>query len=94
MAEISNRVKIMSVNVYDISPWDPQQLSIFDQEKADEYLPDHQFRSINARKKVSDSVDSINNRYGEYIVTPASMMDMSGAVLDRIAFGAVKDMEL
>jgi len=35
----------------------------------------------------------VNNRYGEFIVTPATMMDMQGTILDRIAFGNVRDVE-
>jgi hypothetical protein len=36
-------------------------------------------------------MDLVNNRYGEFVVTPATMMDMSGTILDRIAFGQVRD---
>jgi len=49
-------------------------------------------RSMGTRKRVSDAVDAINDRYGEFVVTPAAMMDMQGTILDRIAFGQVRDM--
>lgn len=90
-AEVSNRVKIMSVHVFGLEPWHPEQLSIFDQTDEAAHSLDHTFRSVNTRKKVSDAVDAINNRYGEFVVTPATMMDMSGTILDRIAFGQVRD---
>jgi hypothetical protein len=35
----------------------------------------------------------INDRYGEYVVTPAIMMGMNSEVLDRISFGAIKELE-
>jgi DNA polymerase-4 len=91
-AEIVQNVKVLSVTTFGLQPWDPEQLSLFEQEDQDLHAPEHDYRSVNARKKVSDAVDAINNRYGEFVVTPASMMDMSGEILDRIAFGQVRDM--
>jgi DNA polymerase-4 len=44
-------------------------------------------------RKVSDALDSLNNRYGEFVVTPAIMMGMKNLILDRIAFGSVKELE-
>ena len=40
---------------------------------------------------MSDAVDDINNRYGEFVVTPALMLEMQGTIVDRIAFGQVQD---
>ena len=37
--------------------------------------------------KISHAMDKINNRFGEFTITPAIMMDMENTVLDRIAFG-------
>ena len=91
-AEIEAKVKIMSVHVFGLEDWDPEQLSIFDQSDEKAFAPSHDYRSINARKKVSDAVDAINNRYGEFVVTPGTMIEMSGTIIDRIAFGAVKDL--
>lgn len=100
-AEISNKVKIMSVNVYELREWDPEQLNIFDIEEQGAKSGEHRkasvrttatdLRSVNARKRVSDAVDAINNRYGEFVITPAMMLDMQGTILDRIAFGQVRD---
>lgn len=75
-ADISTNVKIMSVNVYDIRDWDPEQLSLLDG-----------IRDLDSGKNLSDAVDSINNRYGEFKITPATMAEMQGTILDRIAFG-------
>jgi DNA polymerase-4 len=90
-AEIPLNVKIISITTFNLQPWDPEQLSIFEQEDKELHSPEHDFRGVNARKKVSDAVDAINNRYGEFVVTPATMMDMSGEILDRVAFGQVRD---
>lgn len=102
-AEITNKVKIMSVHVFGLEPWDPEQLSIFDTVQGDSLYSkaggkekvvtiDADLRSAGARKRVSDAVDAINNRYGEFVITPAMMLDMQGTILDRIAFGQVKDL--
>jgi len=100
-ADISNRVRIMSAHVYGLENWHPEQLSIFDlsKEKMGQKSDKSQqiqrvnesFRSQDASKRISDHVDQINNRYGEFVITPALMMEMQGQVLDRIAFGAVRD---
>lgn len=98
-AEIPNKVKIMSVHVFGLQPWDPEQLTIFDIEqtktegrksKVETVVAD--LRSAGARKRVSDAIDVINNRYGEFVITPAVMLDMQGTILDRVAFGQVKDL--
>ncbi len=92
-AEIDDNVRIMSMHVYDLYPWDPEQLSIFDVESKQEdvRLERVHFSEISARKRISDSVDAVNNRYGEFVLTPAIMLDMQGTILDRIAFGQVRD---
>lgn len=41
--------------------------------------------------QLSDALDRLNDRYGEFVVTPALMMGMDNLILDRIAFGRVKD---
>jgi hypothetical protein len=34
-------------------------------------------------------MDKINDKYGEFVITPALMMGMDEVTLDRIAFGSV-----
>ena len=38
-------------------------------------------------------MDKINDKYGEYVITPALMMGLEKEVVDRIAFGNVKELE-
>lgn len=80
-AILYDKVKIMSVTVFNLNPWDPEQLDLFGQD-----------RMLQTGRRISDAMDTVNNRYGEFVVTPATMMDMRGTILDRIAFGQVKDL--
>lgn len=43
--------------------------------------------------RLSDALDKINNKYGEFVITPALMLGMDGLVLDRISFGGVGELE-
>jgi len=70
----------LSVACYDLIPSAKSQLSLFDE--GDDKL-----------RKVSDAMDSINNKYGEFSITPALMIGLDNTVIDRIAFGAVKELE-
>ncbi len=47
----------------------------------------------NKKEIVADAADELNNRYGEYVVTPALMMGMGGLVMDRVAFGGIKELQ-
>jgi hypothetical protein len=42
---------------------------------------------------VSEAMDKINDRWGEFVITPALMMGMQDVILDRIAFGGVKELQ-
>lgn len=72
-------VKI-SVTCYELSENRQLQIGLFEEE-------------IDKSKAVSVASDSINDRFGEFTIIPALMMDMDKVVLDRIAFGSVKELE-
>lgn len=74
------KVGKLAVSCFDLSKAKPEQLDLFDSEKT-------------KKRDLSDSIDAVNDKYGEYVVTPALMMGMDKLVLDRIAFGGVKDLE-
>jgi hypothetical protein len=38
-------------------------------------------------------MDRINDKYGDFVITPALMMGMDDTIIDRIAFGCVKELE-
>ena len=44
------------------------------------------------RHAVSKAMDRINDRWGEFVVTPALMMGMEDIILDRISLGGVKEL--
>ena len=38
-------------------------------------------------------MDEINDKYGDFMITPALMMGMQEIILDRVAFGGVKELQ-
>lgn len=70
----------MGVSCYRLSQSNKMQLSLFEEDF---------FKARN----VSDATDKINDIYGEFTVVPGIMMDMDDVILDRIAFGGVREME-
>lgn len=78
-AYISDKATHISVAVYGLVQTEPEQLSIFGGTRMD-------------GKALSDACDAINDRYGDYTVVPAVMMGMEDLIIDRIAFGSVKDL--
>lgn len=74
-----DNVTNMSVSVYRLMPCDPEQLGLFDGTKVD-------------KKLLARAADDINDKYGEFTVVPAIMANMDNLILDRIAFGNVKDL--
>ena len=38
-------------------------------------------------RAVTGAMDKINDKYGEFVITPALMMGMDEVILDWIAFG-------
>jgi hypothetical protein len=36
----------------------------------------------------AEAMDRINDKYAEFVITPAFMMGMDETIIDRIAFGA------
>jgi DNA polymerase-4 len=69
----------ISVSVYGLVLTEPEQLSIFGGTRLDD-------------KALADACDAINDKWGEYTVVNALMANMDDLILDRIAFGSVKDL--
>ncbi len=44
-------------------------------------------------RRIALAADEINDRFGEFIITPAIMLGMEHMVLDRISYGNVKELE-
>src|SRR4051812_6455367 len=71
-----SRIAHLAVSVYDLTPSTDEQLRLF-------ASPAH---------AVSEALDKINDRWGEFMITPALMLGMEDIILDRIAFGGVKEL--
>jgi DNA polymerase-4 len=65
------------VSVYDLIPSTNEQLELFSS-------PPH---------AVSEAMDKINDRWGEFVITPALILGMEDIISDRIAVGGVKELE-
>jgi DNA polymerase-4 len=73
-------VRKLSVSAYDLGNLESPQLSLFEEEQ-------------NKMHKAELAMDQINDKYGEFVITPAIMLNVKDKILDRIAFGGVKDLE-
>jgi DNA polymerase-4 len=67
----------LAVSVYDLVPYQSGQLELF----------------ATKSHAVAAAMDRINDKYGEFVITPALMMGMDDTIIDRIAFGGVKELE-
>ena len=45
------------------------------------------------KQKLVSAVDQINERWGNFVITPGRMLGTDSVVIDRIAFGGVKELE-
>lgn len=70
----------MGVSCYQLTQHNSGQMTIFEETSVKERI-------------VADTMDKINDTYGEFTVVPGIMMEMDEVVLDRIAFGGVRDLE-
>lgn len=78
----NKKVSKLSVSCYSLDTSGKSQASLFDFNDSKE-----------KERKVSDAMDEINNKYGEFIITPALMMGMSNQIIKRVPFGNVKELE-
>src|SRR5947209_20345410 len=70
----------LAVSCYHLIPASSMQEELFDTEQT-------------KKRTLSDALDKINDTYGEYVITPALMMGLDSQIIDRIAFGGVKELE-
>lgn len=74
------KVRDLAVSCFHLATTRPEQLDLFDSQ-------------VSKNKKIAKAIDAVNDKYGEFVVTPALMMDMDRVIIDRIAFGGVKELE-
>ena len=67
-------------------------VSCFDLEKSNSCQLDL-FTDLNKKTHLVDAIDALNERWGNFIITPAAMLSARDLVPDRISFGGVKELE-
>jgi DNA polymerase-4 len=72
-------VRDLAISVFNLVDEPSLQLELFDN-------PERKERLVRA-------VDKLNNRWGDFVVIPARMVKTKDVVIDRIAFGGVKELE-
>jgi DNA polymerase-4 len=77
MSGYTKVVRNLAVSVYALIPHQSEQLDMF----------------ASRSHAVAEAMDRINDKYGEFVITPALMMGMDETIIDRIAFGGVKELE-
>lgn len=72
-------IRELAVSCFNLSNSGASQLELFD--------------DIYKKRCLSDAIDNINEKWGDFVITPAKMVSVKGVVPDRIAFGGVKELE-
>jgi len=78
-APLLEKVSLVSITIFNLRPASPEQLGLFDNTRL-------------KRKALAQAADIVNDHFGEFTVVPAIMANMNGTILDRIAFGGIRDM--
>lgn len=78
-AVIPCKVTNIGVTVFNLRPFAPEQLGLFDDGRLD-------------TKSLAHAADIVNDTYGEFTLVPALMANMQDTVLKRVAFGSVRDL--
>ena len=60
--------------------------------KKKNFMQQDLFGEVDKKERLSNAQDLINQKWGDFVLTPARMLGMKNIILDRIAFGAVKDL--
>ncbi|KKU04074.1 MAG: Nucleotidyltransferase/DNA polymerase involved in DNA repair [Candidatus Woesebacteria bacterium GW2011_GWC2_47_16] len=72
-------VRDLAVSVFNLLDSPSLQLELFD--------------NLEKKEKLIQAVDAVNERWGNFVITPARMLGTKEVVIDRIAFGGVKELE-
>ena len=78
-ADIPARVTHLNIAVSDVVPATPIQLGLFDGTRLDTH-------------SLARAADAVNDRYGEFTLTPATMANMQNTIIKRVPFGSVRDL--
>ncbi len=67
-------------------------VSVFNLEKSG-YMQMSLLEDLTKKKQLVKALDNINERWGNFVITPATMLGTDNVVFDRIAFGGIKELE-
>ena len=73
------QVRDLAVSCFNLVGNDTTQLELFD--------------DFEKKESLVGAVDKLNERYGDYTITPGMMLGTGDTVKDRIAFGNIKELE-
>jgi DNA polymerase-4 len=51
------------------------------------------FEDVIKKEQLTQSIDALNERWGDFVVAPGRLLNSKGLIKDRIAFGGVKELE-
>lgn len=77
--EFPARIIHINISVFNVTAATPNQYGLFDGTRLDS-------------RSLAQAMDAINDKYGEYTITPASMANMDDVIIKRVPFGSVRDL--
>lgn len=77
---VRKKITNLAVSCYNLDKTALNQLDLFDTVQS-------------KQRTVAKAADAINDKYGEYVITPALMMGLGDRIIDRISYGGVKELE-
>ena len=78
-APYTKPVAVLAESCFDLMDFKVSQTELFD--------------DVGRKENLVGALDRITEKWGDYVITPAKMLDTSDYVPDRIAFGGVKELE-
>lgn len=72
-------VHTLAVSCFELLPNQPTQMTFLD--------------DLAKKEKLVEALDHINERWGQFVITPAHMLGTQDNVPDRVAFGGIKELE-
>ncbi len=84
---------------YKILNWSPYRypvhtiaVSCFDLKKSDA-IQLSMLEEVDKKERLTKALDQISEKWGNFVITPAKMLNTQNIVKDRISFGGVKELE-
>jgi len=74
------KLRELAVSCFNLISTNNEQLDLFS-------------KNMEKKRGLQKAIDRINDRWGEFALTPALMMGMKDIIVDRVAFGGTKELE-